>query len=231
MNGAHRILLSEPEGEFGDLPVVKFRLIYDGPLQPSQRDPENGAADPIALHKHKIRTVFHGQLKRLWETNRFLSSAECDAWAEFRIGEPANFMTPLKDVLGLVYQRNGFNFVPLAIPDYDLLCNLDILFLRRDAPGSIIQAGDIDNRIKTLIDALRIPKGANELGGCPEPCGDQSPFFCLLEDDKQVTGLKVETDTLLDPTELNDADNRRVRLVISVEITPYHRTSTNAGFA
>ena len=53
---------------------MKFRLIYDGPLQPSQRDPEHGQEDPLAIHKQKIRKVFHGQLKRLWETHPFLST-------------------------------------------------------------------------------------------------------------------------------------------------------------
>jgi hypothetical protein len=36
-------------------------------------------------------------------------------------------------------------------------CSLSILFLRHEPQGGIIQSGDLDNRINTLFDALRIP--------------------------------------------------------------------------
>ena len=64
-----------------------------------------------------------------------------------------------------------------------LLCSLNILFLRRDIPGSALSAGDIDNRIKTVIDALRRPRHANELAYHATPAADEDPFFRLLEDD------------------------------------------------
>jgi hypothetical protein len=52
----------------------------------------------------------------------------------------------------------GWNFVPLVTAELSLLCNLEILMLRRVDPGKLIQSsGDIDNRIKTLFDALQIP--------------------------------------------------------------------------
>jgi hypothetical protein len=35
---------------------------------------------------------------------------------------------------------------------------LNILFLRADIPGKVVQSGDIDNRLKTLFDALRMPQ-------------------------------------------------------------------------
>jgi hypothetical protein len=60
--------------------------------------------------------------------------------------------------LAETHAHYGFNFVPLVTHDMDLLCGLDILFLRPDKPGDVLWAGDIDNRIKALIDALRIPK-------------------------------------------------------------------------
>src|SRR6266849_6098917 len=52
----------------------------------------------------------------------------------------------------------GKQFVPLVRQSLALACSLDILFLRREEPGSLIlQGGDIDNRIKTLFDALKMP--------------------------------------------------------------------------
>jgi hypothetical protein len=109
---------------------------------------------------------------------------------------------------------------------------LQILFLRRDAPGSVIIAGDLDNRIKTLIDALRRPLNANELRGNETPGEGEDPFYCLLEDDKLVSHLEVETDTILDPPKNNSPEElRRVRTVITVEIKPYYVTLFNLSFA
>jgi len=59
----------------------------------------------------------------------------------------------------------------------------------------------------------------------------------LLDDDKQVTGLTVRTDNLLNLDLGNDKikepsdDQRRVLVVISVEIKPYDITMLNLSFA
>ena len=99
-------------------------------------------------------------------------------------------------------------------------------------PGRLIQAGDIDNRIKTLIDALRMPgMNGSELRGNETPLDGEDPFYVLLEDDKMVSSFSVESDDLLDPTESQTADNRRVRLVVTVTLRPYYVTSFNLSFA
>jgi hypothetical protein len=79
------------------------------------------------------------------------------------------------------FTRCGFSFVPLITQDEGLACAIDILFLRPEAPGSIITkgGGDIDNRIKTLFDALRIPQECSEVEGL-SPGPNEVPFFCLL---------------------------------------------------
>ena len=59
----------------------------------------------------------------------------------------------------------------------------------------------------------------------------EDPFFCLLEDDKQVAHLNVETDVLLEPPAKDKADDRQVRLVITVDVQPYHVTMFNMSFA
>jgi hypothetical protein len=48
--------------------------------------------------------------------------------------------------------------------------------MRRDIPGSALKSGDIDNRVKTIIDALRKPKGAQELMGNENPLPTEDPF-------------------------------------------------------
>ncbi len=79
------------------------------------------------------------------------------------------------------YQESGFRFVPLVRESLSLLCSLDVLFLRRDFPGSVISAGDIDNRIKTLIDALRRPRSGNELQ-IKQPSGNNAKILPLAEE-------------------------------------------------
>jgi hypothetical protein len=108
-----------------------------------------------------------------------------------------------------------------------LTCSLDILFLRRDTPGgAITPAGDIDNRIKTVIDALRRPRYQAELAENETPGEGEDPFFCLMEDDSQVDKFSVATDALLDPTK----DNQQAMVVIAVEVRPYHTTTFNLSF-
>ena len=113
---------------------------------------------------------------------------------------------------------------------FRLLCSLHLLFLRHDVPGSAIQAGDIDNRIKTLIDALRPPQTQNELVDTDStPREGEDPFFCLLEDDNQVSGFTVETDTLLEAVD-EPSDEGRVKIVVTVELRPYYATPFNLSF-
>lgn len=136
----------------------------------------------------------------------------------------------MAEVLAWEYQAHGYRFVPIVREALSLHTTLRVLFLRRDAPGSVIQAGDLDNRLKTLIDALRLPQSAAELGQYQSPEEGEDPFFCLLEDDKQVTHFEVESDTLLDPLPDTDSDARKVRLVITVEITTYELNKLNRDF-
>jgi hypothetical protein len=53
----------------------------------------------------------------------------------------------------------------------------------------------------------------------------------LLEDDRQVTRVSVETDTLLDYPAVKDEDKRKVRLIITVELKPYRVSMFNLSFA
>jgi hypothetical protein len=138
---------------------------------------------------------------------------------------------PMVEAVALNYQQFGYRFVPLVRERISLFCSLNILFLRRDIPGSVINVGDLDNRIKTLVDTLRRPMSIQELRGNEQPAAGEDPFFCLLEDDKLVTHLAIETDTLLDPPIGTAEEGREVKLVITVELKPNDVTMFNLGFA
>jgi len=91
---------------------------------------------------------------------------------------------------------------------------LDILFLRHEPKGGIIQSGDLDNRINTLFDALRIPN-QSQIPDTVDPANEPSPFFCLLSDDKFIAEFRVTSDRLLIPSPKPEGD-ADVHLVIEV---------------
>jgi hypothetical protein len=92
----------------------------------------------------------------------------------------------------------------------DGVAELRVMMLRPEAPGRLLQgSGDIDNRLKTLFDALSMPPQDNALPRGAVPEEGETPFFCLLEDDSLVTSVTVQVDQLLEPTtERNFVDLR-----------------------
>ena len=224
---------------------MRFRLYYDGPLRPNQRDPMPNQTDKLASHKHKLRQCFHRQLKVLWETHPFLAQHKVhgpsheEHGAQRLAGSAAGVwghsgpdMIPLAQHVQTQHHEHGYEFIPLVRTNWHLRCAIHIVLLRCDPPGAAIHAGDIDNRVKTLIDGLRKPESPNELTGHETPSVDETPFYCLLQDDKLITEFSVETDRLLDrePAQGHN-DAKQVRAVISVDIQPLEVTTFNLAFA
>jgi len=144
-------------------------------------------------------------------------------------------LLPAAEVLSKIYGHSGYGFVPLVRDDQFLACSLRILCLRRDGPGALSATRDLDNRIKTLVDALTyvpVEKWKPLDDADTEPRPDEQPhFYVLLEDDRAVTHLEVETDHALAPNPADETDETFVRLVISVEIRPYVVTINNLDFS
>jgi hypothetical protein len=136
------------------------------------------------------------------------------------------------EVLAQKFAYGGFRFVPLVTRDLTLACGIDILFLRPDSPGgAVINSGDLDNRLKTLFDALRVPS-PGEMNSKLTPQEGESPFYCLLEDDRLITKVSVETDILLQPVgaKSNRYDPNDARLVITVRLRPAEFRYDNSVF-
>jgi hypothetical protein len=169
---------------------MEFTLYYDGML----------TANAKAKYKHKLRKHFHAQLKELWAQEP-LSLVKKDL---LKGSEPGQ--TPVVPV-----HRKSFEFAPLVHSKLHLVADLNITMLVPGPPGQIIRrGGDIDNRLKTLLDSFTMPDQNQTPDGSPDP--DETPFFCLLEDDKLITGLGVKTDRLL----VAGAGPDEVRLLIHV---------------
>ena len=185
---------------------VNFRLTYDGPLKAASQ------SETRRVEKHAMRLVFSRQLDQLFD----LRSEIFDA--EFRTRP---------DGMAPAIKRGPFVFLALVRKRLNLVCDLDILFLRRDDPGNLIcEGGDIDNRIKVLFDALRMPQDDNEVRGLESP----SHFICCLtENDSLITGFRVITDRLLEPPS-SEAEQNHVRLIINVEVKATRLTPDNMAY-
>lgn len=184
---------------------MEFRLVYEGPLH------GQGARSP---HKWEIRRALHPQLQRLWAEQPLR-----DVAGTLLSGHPGPRGTPGSIIL----EKDGLRFAPLVTRKLNLYAELGVLLFRQQPRGTLItDGGDLDNRLKTLLDGLRIPRGANEgrqaLPQEPEP----NPFFCLLEDDSLVTKVTVESEQLLRPAEPDV-----VLAVISVHVKKTRLTFEN----
>jgi len=189
---------------------MEFRLIYKGPLK----------ADGNPVVKQELRRSFHKQLQQLWKQPPLV-----------RCGPPdGHFLddNPPDTSLSIIEKVDAFRFAPLVTSRLYLIAELDIIMLRREPPGLIVtQGGDIDNRLKTLLDSLRMPKDTSEIPTGDSPQEGEDPFFCLLEDDNLITRVAVETDRLLEPY-----DNLSlVNLMINVKTKATILTCANIDLA
>lgn len=185
---------------------MRFYLVYRGRLPASG----NGRTKPDDVRR--IRDEFHPQMKLLWESSAALKRLRRTAWVS---RDPANLLSVVDSPLGLEWdvdqyprdenewanlckpiEQVGKAYIPLVRESLHLNCQLNILFLRQEDPGSLVlQGGDLDGRIKTLFDALRMPEAQVERQ-YPQA---ENPLYCLLESDTLISGFEVSTGRLLVP--------------------------------
>lgn len=160
--------------------AMRFTLIYDGPL-PS-------TAHVNVSDTYKLRTAFHTQLCEVWDKKPMLSE-ELKHWRTLTL-EQQQTSSQHKDYFIKPASFGPFQFAPLVTKFHLLTCELDILFLRAEKPGSMFKvnsAGDLDNRLGVLFDALQLPKQLNQLPVDATPEAGEQPFLCLMENDDLIT--------------------------------------------
>lgn len=209
---------------------MQFRLTYSGPLQSSGNDSASRRRKR-SDHKHDLRKAFHPQLKRLWELTPHLKNGHRSGPSVLVLsGDQAGEKSPVYKAgyLAKKHKVSDWSFVPLVTADLNLVCSIDILFLRPQAPGGVVRHGDLDGRLKTLLDALSVPDEQQGYGDRDQDAGE-SRFYVLLQDDKLVTKISVETDQLLEIVGSKDSHND-VRLVININLRPYEMHLGNMQF-
>ncbi|MBP3615549.1 MAG: hypothetical protein IJ473_00375 [Alphaproteobacteria bacterium] len=177
---------------------MKFKLVYVGEVKinPKKR----------SQHLQDIRDILSPQLKRLSEIspyNEIKSRLEKKGKAIKTVG--------------------GVKFFPLITPDLNLLAELDIQILHPELLET--PRADIDNRMKTLLDALKRPQSSHEIS---EHMNKKDVCYTLLDDDHLVTKMTINTSHLL----YKDAVQKRnhdyeLLIIITVNIKASKGTPDN----
>jgi hypothetical protein len=194
---------------------VEFDLKYRGPLHAAT------SSNKRVPEKHQIRQSVREQLEVLWRKDARFGGIDPGMLQQGKMkGGRFDVNRPINGPADWFYHHGvaGIQFVPLITHIREARCRLSIRLFRRQPPGEIISKdGDLDNRLKTLFDALRMPHNVDEL---PQgiPLGP-SPFLCLLDDDALITKVGIETFGLLTPPGAGE-DADYVELDIGVEVVP-----------
>jgi hypothetical protein len=191
---------------------MQFRLLYEGRIAPRQRI--------NVVDIHGIRMALHPQLKALWGC--------------MPLAEMSTFFLRERDRgpgargIPILERKNNVLFAPLITQTNSLACELNVTLLRQQSPGQLLgEGGDIDNRLKTLLDALRMPNTAEAQQAKINAQVDNDPIHCLLQDDALVRKVSVETDWLLRPT----TDPLDLVAIIQVRVLASRTTLENLPFA
>jgi hypothetical protein len=199
----------------------------------------------MVAEKHAIRKAIHKQLAQLWQVvpDLKMRSEEHSILSAPPAGSNPRRITtaaalPRESIwktLGDSFDRCGFKFVPLVSTHLGLTCGLDVLLLQKDNGTPISESGDIDNRLKTLFDALQVPQNSNELAGVTKAADEDPFFFCLTENDCLITDVRVTVDKWLAPFAPPPGPGAShlesfVHLAITVKVRPSVFSYANLAF-
>jgi len=184
---------------------VKFTLIYDGDL------PSAGNKSK-PMDASRIRNVFHDQLADLWDSHIILRQLARTArvYRNVVVGGHGSTYKPLPDydepikppahpyevdLCGPITVPKVGGFIPLVRHSLYLACGVDVLFLRHEEPFLLMQqGGDLDGRLKTLFDALKMPNPKDEYKGLTPT---EDPLYVVLEDDALISDFSIKSGRLL----------------------------------
>jgi hypothetical protein len=191
----------------------------------------------VVAIKHDIRRQLNPQLFDHVRRRGGLSALTARLAGQQPDDDPYFQNGPDWAAIGAKYRFGEQQFIPLVIGAMHAVCELDILFLRRETNESLITkpkdeyGGDLDNRIKIFLDALRVPRASNEIPSNVryEEWENSHKFFCLLEDDALITKLSIEADIL--PGTYKHAEQKDVHIIMTAKIRVTSVVHYNLMFA
>jgi len=165
---------------------MRFTLKYSGTDLLSA-----GNANRRKREKQILRQHCHKQLVRIWDDDNVLRHVERRSLQRpIKIKDRYGFPRPLKvrhgrpPIWGFLFREliHGAAFIPLITGPMEASCHLALRVGRPAVPGGIVfGGGDLDGRLKTLFDALSVPKDA---GAIDAKDVTQGEYICLLSDDE-----------------------------------------------
>lgn len=178
---------------------VKFKLTYPGHIP-------SGGKSGKSEDKHEVRRYFSDQLYNVWKSatllNAYLSEGLPEATPHGKFGKPSNPLHPF-----FVIRQFGVKIYPLVTIHNRLTCRLDMSFTVLDASNRI----DTDNRIKFVLDTLRMPQNDDEFPEKLRGVGSDE-LYCLFEDDGLLRDYTVSVD------ESNESpSHEELRIMVNIE--------------
>jgi hypothetical protein len=163
--------------------AVDIRLTYEDYIPAEQPSKSDRRGDL----KQRIRRVFSDQLRKRWRDSPKLAQWKSKGFVTASRDENRNVIPDNESAQQFPFfsvPTCGFSVVPLVTWHNKLGCDLDIVFTG-EGRSAILPKGDLDNRLKTLFDALRMPLDDKEVPG--HLWGkDNEELYCLLEDDSLI---------------------------------------------
>ncbi len=177
---------------------MKFKLVYRGQVKinPKKR----------TKHIHDLREKFSEQMRTLFEITPY--------------NELKQYIRKDQNKKSIIKTVGGVDFISLITPELNLLAELDIQLLLPELAQT--PRADIDNRMKTLLDGLRRPQDIHEI---PENIDKSQPIFTLLDDDRYVSKLIINTTHLL-----NQENEDDIMVIITVNIRATKATLENINY-
>ena len=152
---------------------MRFTLHYEGHLPAKSKGNSQAKAN--------VRAALEPQLRDLWKYPPLVDS---------------DLLEPKEGSLSPVVTKHGHTFVALVAEELGLRAELDIMILRPTPPQVVDVRGDLDNQLKVLLDALSAPAQPDQLAEM-RPTSPEDPMFVLLEDDRLISRVSVESERLL----------------------------------
>src|ERR1051325_2102657 len=201
---------------------MEFTLRYVGPIPSGNKG------------IHVIRTAFDEQLTDLWARDLRLRDVDPTQIRAFvkstrfpydvRQQEKGETIRKTADGIHGYHEVRGIRFVPLVTRWRYLRCELSVRLHRYEGDlhtgGVLYHGGDLDNKAKALIDALRMPMGARDL---PASATHPRPiFYCVREDDRLITKITLESRNRLGPRPTTRRAMMNLDVDVDVRIFPVH---------
>lgn len=180
---------------------MEIILTFEGRIPGQRRSPDNQMA------VWEMRSAFDHQLSKLWAKSPF---EQLNDWYQDR---------HQKRVPQISKPIGETDFVPFYGRPVGIGVALKVTLLTGiPVQKKVVEAGDLDNRFKRVIDALRIPKQQE----IPNSVTLKSRFLCLLADDDVVSRIDAETGVYL-----SSDDPQHSFVIVRATPTPIRVTLDN----